>query len=121
MSKLRLDCRRDVNRRLYSTSKCPRQCGYRYFSGTLTFDDPDVADVAESPYSRSASRCGTPYEVRKEANYFDDILDEKIPKDMLRAFTGKFMPWSETATAAESSSSSSSFLMPPIRPAPRSS
>jgi len=34
---------------------------------------------------------------------------------------GKFMPWSEIATAAESSSNSSSFLMPPIRPAPRSS
>jgi DNA end-binding protein Ku len=24
-----------------------------------------------------------PYEVRKEAEYFDDIPDEKIPKDML--------------------------------------
>jgi DNA end-binding protein Ku len=24
-----------------------------------------------------------PYEVRKEADYFDDIPDEKIPKDML--------------------------------------
>jgi transposase len=34
---------------------------------------------------------------------------------------GRSMPWSETATAAESSSSSSSFSMPPIRPALRSS
>ena len=24
-----------------------------------------------------------PYEVRKEADYFDDIEDEKLPKDML--------------------------------------
>ena len=24
-----------------------------------------------------------PYEVRKEADYFDDIADEKLPKDML--------------------------------------
>jgi DNA end-binding protein Ku len=24
-----------------------------------------------------------PYEVRKQAEYFDEILDEKIPKDML--------------------------------------
>src|SRR5262249_37438854 len=34
---------------------------------------------------------------------------------------GKFMPWSEIATAAESSSNSSSFLMQPIRLAPPSS
>ena len=29
-----------------------------------------------------ASRCDT-YEVRTEADYFDDIPEEKIPKDML--------------------------------------
>ena len=34
---------------------------------------------------------------------------------------GRFMPWSEIATAAESSSNSSSFLTRPIRPAPPSS
>jgi DNA end-binding protein Ku len=31
----------------------------------------------------SALRCDIPYEVRKEEEYFDDIPDEKIPKDML--------------------------------------
>ena len=40
-----------------------------------------------------------PYEVRKEADYFDDIPDEKIPKDMLdlashivKTKTGHFEP-----------------------------
>ena len=46
-----------------------------------------------------------PYEVRKEADYFDDIPDEKIPKDMLELAshivetkTGHFEPRWRVAT-----------------------
>jgi DNA end-binding protein Ku len=43
--------------------------------------------VAKRAWLQSAGRVGItlryPYEVRNEADYFDDIPDEKIPEDML--------------------------------------
>ena len=43
-----------------------------------------------------------PYEVRKEAEYFDDIEDEKVPKDMLDLAT--HIVKTKTATSSRSSS-----------------